>query len=81
MIRPMTPAELLSLPVSVDLVTAARAFGLGRTKAHELARTGQFPCKVLIVGERYRVPRSALLRALGIDPVGDEILPDRAAVG
>jgi hypothetical protein len=68
MIRPMTPTELRDLPVSVDLVTAARAFGLGRTKAHELARSGQFPCRVLRVGERYRVPRSELLRALGFDP-------------
>jgi hypothetical protein len=68
MIRPMTTAELLSLPVSIDIVTAGRAFGLGRTKAHELARSGQFPCTVLRVGDRYRVPRSSLLRALGLDP-------------
>lgn len=63
----MTPDELASLPVTVSLVTAARAFGLGRTKAHELARAGEFPCRVLRVGERYRVPRVAILEALGID--------------
>jgi hypothetical protein len=66
MIRPMTHDELLALPVSVPLVTAGRAFGLGRTKSHELARTGEFPCRVMRVGERYRVPRTELLRALGI---------------
>jgi len=64
----MTPAELLALPVSVDLVTAGRAFGLGRTKAFELARQDKFPCRVLKVGQKYRVPRSAIFEALGIEP-------------
>lgn len=68
MIRPMTTQELLALPVSVDIVTAGRAFGLGRTKSHELARSGEFPCRVMRIGERYRVPRTELLRALGIHP-------------
>jgi len=63
----MTMDELRALPVSIDLVTAGRAFGLGRTKAFELAQAGEFPCAVLMVGKRYRVPRSALLEALGID--------------
>src|ERR1700722_16275361 len=64
----MPLAELLALPVSVDLTTAARAFGLGRSRAFELARDGQFPCRVLHVGTKYRVPRSAIFEALGIDP-------------
>jgi hypothetical protein len=64
----MTVEELLALPVSTDIVTAGRAFNMGRTKAHELARAGEFPCPVLRVGHSYRVTRSDLLRALGIDP-------------
>jgi hypothetical protein len=73
----MTIDELLALPVSVDLVTAGRAFGLGRTKAFELAGSGEFPCRVLRVGAKWRVPRSAIFEALGIDapnphiPAGD----------
>ena len=63
----MSKSELLALPVSVDLVTAARAFRMGRTKAFELAKHNQFPCKVIRVGPKYVVPRSALLEALGID--------------
>jgi hypothetical protein len=59
--------ELLALPVTVDLPTAGRAFGIGRTKAHELARNGTFPCPVLRVGNTYRVGRAAILRSLGID--------------
>ena len=64
----MSMDELLSLPVSVDLTTAGRAFGLGRTKAFELARQECFPVRVLRVGAKYRVPRSAIFEALGIDP-------------
>lgn len=66
MVQALTTAELLALPATVDLVTAARAFGIGRTKAHELARSGQFPCPVLRVGHTYRIsracPRSATPR-------------------
>ena len=43
----MSQAELLALPSAVDLTTAGRAFGIGRTKAFELARAGEFPVKVL----------------------------------
>ena len=64
----MTVEELQALPVSVDLVTAGRAFGIGRTKAFELAKQDKFPCRVLRVGEKYRVPRSALFEAPGIEP-------------
>ena len=70
---PMTTEELLALPVSVDLVTGGRAFGLGRTKSYELARQGEFPCRVIPVGSgKYRIPRSAILAALGVaDPASD----------
>jgi hypothetical protein len=68
----MSRDELLSLPVSTDLATAGRAFGLGRTKAFELAKAGEFPCPVLRVGMKYRVPRSAIFEALAFDPVKAE---------
>lgn len=66
--QPMGVEELLALPVSVDLVTAARAFRIGRTTAHELARAGKFPCRVIKVSGSYRVPRADLLTVLGVDP-------------
>lgn len=65
--RGMSRAELLALPVSVDLVTAGRAWRIGRTKAHELARSGEFPCPVRRVGRAYRVLRADLLQALGVE--------------
>ena len=62
----MQTEEVLELPVTVDLLTAARAFGLGRTVAYALAKRGEFPCRVFRAGGRYVVARGDLLRALGI---------------
>ena len=66
--RGMTRAELLALPVTVDIGTAARALGLGRSTGYELARRREFPCRVLRVGSSYRVPTADLLRVLGVIP-------------
>jgi NAD(P)-dependent dehydrogenase (short-subunit alcohol dehydrogenase family) len=65
----LTRSELLDLPPAIDLVTAGRAFGIGRTTAHELARRGEFPVRVLRVGNSYRVATADVLRELGVDPV------------
>src|SRR5947207_614729 len=51
---------------TVDLMTAATALRLGRTKAYDLARRDQFPCRVLRIGETYRVPTAGLLELLGV---------------
>src|SRR5579875_337572 len=51
--RGLTIAEIGILPAVTDVVTAGRALGLGRTKAYELARTGQFPCPVIRAGTTY----------------------------
>ena len=66
MIR-VTIAQLRATP-TVDLMTAAAALGLGRTKAYELARRAQFPCRVIRIGEVYRVPTAGLLELLGVSP-------------
>lgn len=63
----MTLCELLSLPLMVDIGTASRALGLGRSTGYDLARRDEFPCRVLHVGSSYRVPTVELLRVLGID--------------
>ncbi|WP_066946634.1 helix-turn-helix domain-containing protein [Microtetraspora fusca] len=63
-----TLAELHELPATVDVLTAARALGLGRTKAYELAKKGEFPCRVIRVGVAYLVPTAELLKLLGLDP-------------
>ena len=66
----MTPVTIAQLRVTppVDLMTAARALGLGRTKAYDLARRQQFPCRILRIGDTYRVPTAGLLELLGLAP-------------
>ncbi len=64
---PLLFEDLRHLPSVVDLQTAARALGLGRTKAYELAGRGEFPCRVLKFGDTYRIPTAELLRVLGVE--------------
>jgi hypothetical protein len=61
----MTEAELFALPVTVDIPTAGRAWGLNRSTAYELAKAGQFPCRVEPLKGRYVVLKPDLMRALG----------------
>jgi hypothetical protein len=75
MTRALSLRDLRRLPAVVDLVTAGRAFGIGRTAAYQLAGRDAFPCRVIRVGGGYRVPTADLLRALGVD--ADE--PERPA--
>jgi hypothetical protein len=66
-IRPdMTLREIADLPTVLDLLTAARALGIGRTTAYALARDGAFPCPVIRAGGSYRVPTAGLLAVLGL---------------
>ncbi|MFD4256440.1 hypothetical protein ACFWR9_02120 [Streptomyces sp. NPDC058534] len=62
----MTRDELLELPAAVDLETGNRALGLGRSKGYDLAKRGQYPCKVLRLGNAYRVVTADLLALLGL---------------
>jgi hypothetical protein len=64
--RALTLAEIAELPAVTDLVTAGRALGIGRTRAYELARAGQFPCPVIRAGRAWRVPVAGLLAVLGL---------------
>jgi predicted DNA-binding transcriptional regulator AlpA len=64
--RALTLAEVAELPAVTDLVTAGRALGIGRTRAYELARAGQFPCPVIRAGATWRVPVAGLLAVLGL---------------
>jgi hypothetical protein len=67
MMPPVTTTQLRA-SATVDLMTAAAALGLGRTKAYELARRDEFPCRVIRIGETYRVPTPGLLELLGVAP-------------
>lgn len=62
----LTRGELLALPAVIDIETAGRALGLGRTTAHALARAGKFPVPVLRLGRLYRVPTAGVLELLHV---------------
>lgn len=65
-VKGMSREELLELPTAVDLETGNRALGLGRSKGYELAKRGQYPCRVLRLGNAYRVVTADLLALLGL---------------
>jgi hypothetical protein len=66
----LSVTDVQQLPAVVDVVTAGRALGLGRTKTYQLARTGEFPCRVIRVGKNYLVPTAELLALLGLTSHG-----------
>jgi hypothetical protein len=60
----LTIDDLHDLPATIDLLTAARALGIGRTKAYELAQVGEFPCRIIRIGDLYRVATADLIGLL-----------------
>jgi len=66
-IKGYTREEILALDAAVDIPTAGRCFGLGKSTAYELARAGKFPVPVLPLGKSFRVTRASILAALGIE--------------
>lgn len=63
----LTREEILALDAAVDIPTAGRCFGLGKSTAYELARAGLFPVPVLPLGKNFRVTRASILEKLGIE--------------
>ena len=59
------PVDLATLPPTVDLVTAARLLGIGRTVAYELVRDGRWPTPIIRAGRKIRVPTAPLKALLG----------------
>ena len=64
--KPLTVSDALDLPPMIDLVTAARYLGIGRTTAYTLAAKGTLPVPVVRIGTALRVPTTPLLKILGI---------------
>ena len=64
--RGMSLDELLALPATVNVVTAARALGIGHNKAYDLIKAGEFPVRTLTMGNTVRIPTAALWEALGV---------------
>ena len=69
------------MPVVVDLPTAARLLGIGRTAAYQSVREGTWPTPIIRVGRSIRVPRQPLLVLLGLSTATGYQLPGAAAAG
>lgn len=70
-----TRAELLKLAAtqtSTELPTAGRFFGMGVNASYEAYHRGEFPCRVLRLGRKLRVPTADLLQALGVSDLASE---------
>ena len=63
----MSTQQVLDLPQSVDLESACKAFGISTTTGYRLVKANEFPCPVVRLGRIIRVPKTGLLRALGLD--------------
>ncbi|MFE2866661.1 hypothetical protein [Embleya sp. NPDC059259] len=70
----MTREELLALPPSASLEIGNRAFGMGRTLGYSLAKRGEYPCRLLRLGNSYRVVTADLLRVLGIETASTQTI-------
>jgi excisionase family DNA binding protein len=64
--QPAAGVDAGALPPTLSVEQAAAILGCGRTLAYALVRRGEFPCKVLRLGNRYVIPTADLLRAIGI---------------
>ena len=60
-------ADVSTLPAVIDVETAGRLLGLGRSAAYQLVKDGQWPTPVLRLGRRWRVLTAPLLALLGVD--------------
>jgi hypothetical protein len=76
-----TPDELRAWPVTVDVPTAGRCFGLGREASYRAAHDGTLP-GVVKIGRRFVVVTARLREALGVSPPDNgEVRPDRPPGG
>ena len=60
----MTRDELDALPPVLDVPTAAKVLGIGRSLAYDLVRRGDWPTPVLHVGKLIKLPREPLIRLI-----------------
>ena len=64
----MTRDELDALPTVLDVATAARVLGIGRSLAYDLVRRGDWPTPVLHVGKLIKIRSAPLLALLSEQP-------------
>ncbi|GAB3435446.1 helix-turn-helix domain-containing protein [Flindersiella endophytica] len=63
-----TEDEIRRLPPALTVEQAARLLLIGRSKAYQAVKTGEWPTRVLRVGRCIRIPTAEVLRLLGLPP-------------
>ncbi len=58
---------VMALGPTVDLRTANKILSIGRSTGYRLAKQGEYPCKVLRLGDAYRVVTADLQRVLELE--------------
>jgi excisionase family DNA binding protein len=58
--------EVCQLPPVLTVEQAARLLRIGRSKAYDAVRTGDWPTRIVRVGRCIRTPTAEVLRLLGL---------------
>mgnify|MGYP000417315373 CR=1 FL=1 len=69
----ITDDDIRALPPMVKFVQASRVLGMGRSKAFDLLKAGEYPVRVERVGDRLYVPRADLMAFLGLPTAPPQI--------
>jgi hypothetical protein len=62
--RTWTIDAIRGLGSTTDIETAGAILGIGRSKSYQLAKSGEFPVRILRIGRRYLVPIPPILDLL-----------------
>jgi hypothetical protein len=60
--------QVRRLGVTTEVETAESVLGIGRSKSYEMAKSGQFPVRILRIGRGYFVPVPDLIKVVGVEP-------------
>ena len=61
-------AQVQALPASVDLATAGRAIGIGRSTAFDLVKKDEFPLELFRVGKQWKCRKTDICSLLNVTP-------------
>jgi excisionase family DNA binding protein len=60
------PVEVRQLPPALTVEQATGLLRIGRSKAYDAVRTGEWPTRIVRVGRCIRIPTAEVLRLLGL---------------
>ena len=73
----MKLSQVTELPTTLDTPQVAELFGVSAWSVYQGVKAGTFPVAPIHVGRRLVFPTIAVLRAIGMDVVLDQVPQDR----